>query len=99
MGWGYDLNGVAFGLLYIGNTTGTLQFPGSLDLISRSENGPDITTIDIALDYVRGLESSYLTSMANTIHPMNKDGRRVGDPPFICNSTCVDNSIFLADQD
>ena len=98
MGWGYDFDGVAFSALYIRNTTGSLQFPGSVDIISRSDTGPDSATVQVILGYVKQLGSSKLTSLAERVQPLNVDGRRVGIPPFSCNASCVHNANLLADQ-
>lgn len=90
LAWGYDCRGVGYRVSYSSLTTLT-QTPASIDVLSRSDKGPDSATLSKIQDALVAFGDASITALAKRIGPALQDGARDGLPPVQCDAACKNN--------
>ena len=92
LAWGYDMVGDGYLVVYEAGATenGTLT-PG-LDIMSRSEDGPCMETVDAIFRGLVQLGDAGLTELTHSTQKAAIDGRRGGMPPTPCDAACMNNT-------
>jgi hypothetical protein len=95
LAWGTDCRGVQYRISYSTYTayTGT---PASLDVLSRTADGPDAETLGKITDALIAYGDEAITALANALVPAPYDGARDDLPPVQeCDAYCESNEDLL----
>jgi hypothetical protein len=95
LAWGYDCHGVAYRISY-STLTSLTQTPASIDVLSRTDKGPDSVTLSKIQHALVAFGDATITALAESISPAVQDGGRDGQPPIeTCDDTCKSNSDLI----
>lgn len=86
IGWGYDTCGVGYFVVYEDSSP-------TLDILSRSDDGPSESTLEEIFSAIRELGNGELAQLVNQTVAMVQNGARRGSPPFQCGVDCVNNTF------
>ena len=89
MAWGYDTAGDGYSVIY--ETPPEPGLPADVTISSRVETGPTAATMKAILAQMVALGNAEISGYAAGMLKIPLDGRRTGQPPVVCDASCIQN--------
>ena len=93
LAWGYDAVGDGYLIIYETASAESSTSPPGLTIVSRSEDGPGLKTVDAISRGLVHLNDAGLTGLVHSMQRVIVDGRRTGIPPVQCDAACINNTV------